>query len=1059
MPNFAGHWFTVIAIFVNYISFSEGLISLESNYNPIGNSALSTHCISLSLKSNDEQLFSHLFVGSEMVASDDLYFINRYVADRLGGADESLKICVQIAPAKVSSNMTDDLPPSRITKLESAVSFQSLSPAVPIPYLPTRVESTKLAYSLYRASSKSIIVYINSLLDSAPNTTACKQSTSTSLPGSGHCNFRSAIDYCADIMANTTVSQCSVHFPITSDVIFINPSLGDVSMTDVGGTLTLEGNGCTLAMAPHLSNYSRFLFLFGPAYQSLHLHVAIRNMTVDSFGDFITPGGALYAAYLSSLTMEDVTFINNKGNMGGSMYVIWSGGIHISRCVFSNGYADEEGGGIYFMNTANGTLVHNVFRNNSGYYGAGAISFSTGNKNMTISDSTFFDSASDGGGAILIFTKNDHITIENCLFERTKGYYGGVIFVYDSNTYVMIAGSIFNISESEYGGALFSSEYNSDMHIENCVFIDTIASDGGTLTFYSQNDNVRINNCTFTKSRPSVNIGHYYGGAIYLETLNWYMEINDCTFQYHSVWYKGGAIYVNLRNRGLEIKRCAFIDSHADRDGGAVYIETDNSQVLISECVFINTTTETNGGSIYFVTGNDNIHIINCTFENSTAKLVGGAIGFNSGNTLVDISGCLFFGSNAESVGGAIYLDYDNTEIHITSTEFIACGALNGGAIYAGSHNDDIQLSKVSFIGNTAENDGGAVLFRDSNTNGIFDRVTFRSNTAGQYGGGLAASCSNVGIIVQYSSFIENESGYGGGGIHSTLANSDLAVLESVFDGNIGFNGGGAYFGSDHKGISLSGCTFEDNMGTSYGGGLYVFQFNSEVSIEGSMLIGNAAAQQGGGLFVLSTDLQITNSLVANNTAGTGAGVCAPAVDKVSVFSSVFHSNIATSMYGGMYINAASAINISGTNFTMNRAALGAGLGVSFSYGMVLYNCAFIDNIAISQAGGLYVNVVDDMFINYSYFEGNVAEFGSGSAIQLSGSSYATVVGNYFVDNRAPYGGGTVYWYSNSMNEPVGLQDVSSLSQQQLSSWVLDASSSLNYFGDGNVALYGDTVE
>ena len=105
----------------------------------------------------------------------------------------------------------------------------------------------------------------------------------------------------------------------------------------------------------------------------------------------------------------------------------------------------------------------------------------------------------------------------------------------------------------------------------------------------------------------------------------------------------------------------------------------------------------------------------------------GGAIYFDNGSS-ASISGITFSSNTAVTEGGSI--DASSTSLSIQNSLFESNSAQDeGGAIRADGNPNQLNLSSVDFIGNIANEYGGAVTPYDS----VFDLtdVNFEQNVAG----------------------------------------------------------------------------------------------------------------------------------------------------------------------------------------------------------------------------------------------------------------------------------------------------------------------------------------
>ncbi|CAN0391882.1 unnamed protein product, partial [Ectocarpus fasciculatus] len=198
---------------------------------------------------------------------------------------------------------------------------------------------------------------------------------------------------------------------------------------------------------------------------------------------------------------------------------------------------------------------------------------------------------------------------------------------------------------------------------------------------------------------------------------------------------------------------------------------------------------------------------------------------------------------------------------------------------------------------------------------------------------------------------------------------------------------------------------------------------------------------QGGGLLVLSDALYILNSQVRRNVAATSGGIFAHVKFLMVDQCEVRGNNANHGEFGGIFAEGAEVALVRSTNFHSNEAEIGGALSASSSTDMAVINCTFLDNRAVAGVGGAMVLIATSSSITESIFSNNIAvdsggafhtsngnsttirncQFvnnsaveGSGSAVWITGSELALVIGNNFSFNQALLGGGTVYWRASS---------------------------------------------
>lgn len=188
---------------------------------------------------------------------------------------------------------------------------------------------------------------------------------------------------------------------------------------------------------------------------------------------------------------------------------------------------------------------------------------------------------------------------------------------------------------------------------------------------------------------------------------------------------------------------------------------------------------------------------------------------------------------------GAITVD-NLAKLNVRGGVFRGNTAANGGAI-ENLDSTVVQATGVSFIGNKATGDGGAMYVFTA----LGDEITnckFLWNTAAGYGGAFSEWSIGTGIT------------------------------DSTFRGNKAATGGALAFNDEFSGIT--GTVVEDNSATGDGGGIADSSGGHPVSILNSKIIGNRAGGSGGGLDEESGSYgRVTNTTIAGNSATKGGGI------------------------------------------------------------------------------------------------------------------------------------------------------------------------------------------
>jgi predicted outer membrane repeat protein len=190
-----------------------------------------------------------------------------------------------------------------------------------------------------------------------------------------------------------------------------------------------------------------------------------------------------------------------------------------------------------------------------------------------------------------------------------------------------------------------------------------------------------------------------------------------------------------------------------------------------------------------------------------------------------------------------------------------------------------VSISGLTFT-HGAGQIGGAIRDMDLNMPLTIISSAFTSNTAGVTGGGAIEA--NGPLTVSDSSFTGNSAGGAGGEGSAILVELQLTVVNSSFSANTA----GAYGGAIGTGTNtpsggpvITNSTFTGNRAggagaKGYRGALYM----TAATLASDTIDGNSAGANGtgGGIHANSYQATVDGSIVAGNSAGTGANCDTP---------------------------------------------------------------------------------------------------------------------------------------------------------------------------------------
>ena len=205
---------------------------------------------------------------------------------------------------------------------------------------------------------------------------------------------------------------------------------------------------------------------------------------------------------------------------------------------------------------------------------------------------------------------------------------------------------------------------------------------------------------------------------------------------------------------------------------------------------------------------------------------------------------------------------------------------------------------------------------------------------------------------------------------------------------------------------SISNCTFSGNSAL-LGAGL--FCQNNSPNIHNCIFASNNVTTNGGGIYTLNSSSTITKCAFTTNSAENGGGVACYGGTPL-LTNCIFVSNNSTDWGGGIYIYEATPI-MQGCTFMGNAAEYGGGAFCTDpavdSDTSVFISCNFINNITLSEGGGLYAWTSSDPILTDCTFTGNSATGGGGI---YSNASQPTLTRCSFISNDSTlFGGGGMY--------------------------------------------------
>ncbi len=613
-------------------------------------------------------------------------------------------------------------------------------------------------------------------------------------------------------------------------------------------------------------------------------------------------GGGIYNTGKLFVTNGSSVSNNLANANGGGVFSSSDLFVSFDNCKISTNTA-QAGGGVYAEKNAsflNGTIIKGNIANNT--HGGGVFVATLSNVNF---DESFIqlsaNTANLNGGGIFFDVNNGTKFLRKLDIESNQSLSGNGGGIYFSDAFMPLDGCNFKSNKAQLnGGGIYS---NAKLFISNIQFGDNKATtqNGGAL--YLNNVDAAINpGCTFSNN----NAPHDAGGAVYNGT--GLLGITGTTLTANTA-NDGGVIYsvapysnpvtvesCTITNNASNEYGCIMVDygtvqiNNSNITGNTTLIETSKliGRYIISKdghYIFANCTVQNSNFFVdaVFATDNGFLSFDKCTVKNNTSNfIIKGRGHFDFSNTLFENNSRIF---QDNSGGGSMS--------HINILKCTFQNNLKGIINSFSTGNGDFTITADSCIFQNNKDtttvfssDYNPGIFRFQNLNASFNHCIFSNNQNLSFdGSGGVFYCrygSNKGIVINNSTLDSNYASYRGGAIHLEIG----AVM------------------------SLSNCTFSSNRAQVYGGAVYSGVRTGIGSSHGinkltinsctfvlnkvdTVSIPNPAQLFGGAIYNDSTNLNISNSIIAGNTHG----ISSPQPDDIYSYgriNSTYKHNILT---------------------------------------------------------------------------------------------------------------------------------------------------------------------
>jgi predicted outer membrane repeat protein len=261
-------------------------------------------------------------------------------------------------------------------------------------------------------------------------------------------------------------------------------TMGD-ALPPIISSLTIHGNGARLIRDEAAEPFRFFELMFGT--------LTLQNLTLQG-GDVQDDwGGAIYSMN-SSITLDDVHFVNNRAENGGGIYFNL-GALNISSSEFMDNHA-TQGGAAIFIDSSRSTIKATRFEGNSSDGNGGALYAET--VTLVLTDDIFNknrvtgDGLGSRGGGLYLSHVNLNIS-RSQFYQNEAPMYGGAIALNNPE----LAGT--DADEGDPIEQIQQSPYTSDMFTSIPGFQSTLEAHPSGI-FVDFHEDAQIHNSCFANN-------------------------------------------------------------------------------------------------------------------------------------------------------------------------------------------------------------------------------------------------------------------------------------------------------------------------------------------------------------------------------------------------------------------------------------------------------------------------------------------------------------------------------------------------------------------------------
>ncbi|KRX06177.1 Pectin lyase fold/virulence factor [Pseudocohnilembus persalinus] len=470
--------------------------------------------------------------------------------------------------------------------------------------------------------------------------------------------------------------------------------------------------------------------------------------------------------------------------------------------------------------------------------------------------------------------------------------------------------------------------------------------------------------------------------------------------QYGSILYLLYCDQVNMQNSSQFLNNSAF--------NGSVFYSKNNSNLYINDTNFYYNTGNNLGGSLS-ISQSHQIEIENCYFLGNEAQY--GAVFFIEQVNQILIQNNIIEQNFADIYGG-ISLFLQVSDAIIKQNTFMFNEASYAGCFFFLLTNN-IQFQKNNFEQNRAILSGSAILsYLDKFL--VVDDCKFKQNLSGNQGGGALFYYASSHLEVKNSVFLENYHEFSGAAFYILLS-KNFTCENSRFIGNQVSNeqGGAVLIEKQNNEIKIKNSQFINNY-AAYGGAMTILTEQDITQVINCTFTNNSGYFEGGALFFEHSLAWVLDSVFQNNSAKIGGSISIKQGINIKLQNLYINDNKAE-MANSIYARDSEDLNFFFLNITGQFSQEYSQIYLLNNKNTYIKYSNFSNNVCERDGGVIYIQKCENIFIEDSTFENNLAGYKQNFDTSfVGGAIYAVLLQNLylnkaiFLKNNVYYNGGAI---------------------------------------------------